>query len=160
EAYQASLKSRFRTKVRSTLREITTSHEVRFRRAQSAMDLKTDLQTLFDLHEKRWESKGVKGVFRNLAKRQFYERIASLFLARGWLAFDFLELDGAAVACQMCFNYRGTQFLLQEGFDPRLSSESVGIALRAMVFKKAIEEGIRHYDFLAGVGRHKTQWQT
>ena len=76
------------------------------------------------------------------------------------MVFDFLELDGLAVACQLCFKYRGTQFLLQDGFDPEFASESVGVALRAMVFKKAIEDGIRHYDFLAGVGRHKTQWQT
>ena len=48
---------------------------------------------------------------------------------------------------------------MQEGFDPEFASESAGVALRAMVFKKAIEDGIRHYDFLAGVGRHKTQWQ-
>jgi CelD/BcsL family acetyltransferase involved in cellulose biosynthesis len=27
-----------------------------------------------------------------------------------------------------------------------------------MVFQKAIKDGIKSYDFLAGVGRHKTQW--
>jgi CelD/BcsL family acetyltransferase involved in cellulose biosynthesis len=87
-----------------------------------------------------------------------YWSFTPLFLSQGWLAFDFLELDGRDVACQMCFRYRDTQFLLQEGFDPQFASESVGIALRALALKKAIENGIRHYDFLAGLGRHKTQW--
>ena len=59
----------------------------------------------------------------------------------------------------MCLQYGDTQFLLQEGFDPQLGDESVGVGLRALVFKKAIESGVKHYDFLAGVGRHKTEWQ-
>jgi CelD/BcsL family acetyltransferase involved in cellulose biosynthesis len=159
EDYLASLKPRFRTKVRSTLRELNSRHQVRLRSIQTETDLKTGLEVLYDLHGQRWESKGSDGVFLNAAKRRFYERFSQLFLTRGWLAFDFLDLNERAVACQLCFRYRGTQFLLQEGFDPKFGSESVGIALRSMVFKQAIEDGIRHYDFLAGVGRHKTQWQ-
>jgi len=156
--YLASLKPRFRTKVRSTLREIHAQHEVRFKRVETQTDLQSRLEILYDLHAKRWESKGAEGVFRKKEKRHFYETFAARFLSQGWLAFDFLELDGNPVACQMCFKYRGTQFLLQEGFDPEFSVESVGIALRTMVLKKAIDEGVRRYDFLAGGGRHKTQW--
>jgi len=159
DEYVASLKPRFRTKVRSTLREISTRYNIGFTTLQSEAELQAGLETLYRLHEQRWESKGADGVFHNPAKRRFYECFSRLFLAQGWLAFDFLHLNGKPVACQMCFRYRGTQFLLQEGFDPQFAPESVGIALRAMVFKKAIEDGIRHYDFLAGLGRHKTQWQ-
>jgi CelD/BcsL family acetyltransferase involved in cellulose biosynthesis len=160
EDYLASLKPRFRTKIRSTLREITAGHEVRFRTVDTEVELTSGLQSLYELHGRRWALKGTEGVFRNSAKRRFYECFTPLFLEQGWLAFDFLELNGAAAACQICFRYRGTQFLLQEGFDPEFADESVGIALRAMTLKKAIEDGIRQYDFLAGLGRHKTQWQT
>jgi CelD/BcsL family acetyltransferase involved in cellulose biosynthesis len=158
DEYLASLKPRFRTKVRSTLRDLMTGNGFRFYRIDNSADLTAGLQTLYDLHGKRWELKGTEGVFRNPKKRRFYEQFTDLFLKRGWLAFDFLELNGRPVACQMCFIYRGTQFLLQEGFDPEFGSDSVGIGLRALVFKRAIEDGLRRYDFLAGIGRHKTQW--
>src|SRR5207253_3380988 len=98
--------------------DITARHEVCLRSVQTETDLKTGLETLYDLHSKRWESKGAEGVFSNPAKRRFYDLFSPLFLAQGWLAFDFLELNGSTVACQMCFRYRGTQFLLQEGFNP------------------------------------------
>jgi CelD/BcsL family acetyltransferase involved in cellulose biosynthesis len=91
-------------------------------------------------------------------KRRFYEHFTRHFLRRGWLAFDFLDVDDRPVACQLCFRYEKALYLLQEGFDPSFGHESVGIALRAMVLKKAIEEGIKSYNFLAGLGRHKTQW--
>jgi CelD/BcsL family acetyltransferase involved in cellulose biosynthesis len=158
DTYLGLLKPRFRTKIRSTLRELDASHQIRFRSVETDQERKAGLQKLFELHGKRWAVKGTGGVFGNSAKRAFYERFTKQFLDRGWLAFDFLEVDDKVVACQMCFRYVDTQFLLQEGFDPEFASESVGIALRALVFKKAIEQGVRQYDFLAGVGRHKTQW--
>jgi len=158
DEYMTSLSPRFRTKIRSTVRKLDESHDVRFYSIESENDLAAGLDTLFDLHSKRWELKKREGVFHNSAKRQFYYSFAPQFLRRGWLSFDFLEIDARVAACQLCFRYNGTQFLLQEGFDPEFGSESVGIALRAKVFRKAIEDGIKRYDFLAGVGRHKTQW--
>ncbi len=158
DEYITSLSPRFRTKIRSTTRKLEEGHDVRFYSIESENDLPAALDTLFDLHSRRWESKNHDGVFLNPAKRRFYNSFAPQFLKRGWLAFDFLEIDSKVVACQLCFRYNGTQFLLQEGFDPEFGAESVGIALRAMVFRKAIEDGIKSYDFLAGVGRHKTQW--
>jgi CelD/BcsL family acetyltransferase involved in cellulose biosynthesis len=158
EDFLASMQPRFRTKVRSTLRELRGSYEVNFRSVDSEDDLPGSLEILFDLHRRRWALKGGEGVFGGSAKRNFYRKFSRRFLKQGWLAFDLLELNGKSVACQMCFRYRGTQYLLQEGFDPEFASESVGIALRALVFQKAIQDGVRQYDFLGGTGRHKTRW--
>jgi CelD/BcsL family acetyltransferase involved in cellulose biosynthesis len=158
DEYVMSLSPRFRTKIRSTLRNLEKIHDLRFYSIENENDLAAALDKLFDLHTKRWELKKSDGVFLSPAKRRFYRSFAPQFLKQGWLAFDFLEIDGRVVACQLCFRYKRNQFLLQEGFDPEFGSESVGIALRAMVFRKAIEDGIKSYDFLAGIGRHKTQW--
>jgi len=158
DEYLLTLSPRFRTKIRSTLRNLEESHDFRFHSIESEKDVAAGLDTLFDLHARRWKEKGQQGVFGNQAKRQFYYSFASQFLRQGWLAFDFLEVAGKTVACQLCFRYKGTQFLLQEGFDPDFGSESVGIALRALVIRKAIHERVSSYDFLAGIGRHKTQW--
>jgi CelD/BcsL family acetyltransferase involved in cellulose biosynthesis len=49
-------------------------------------------------------------------------------------------------------------YLLQEGFDFAFQKENVGNMLRAMVFEQIIGEGMRIYDFLAGVSRHKKTW--
>ncbi len=71
-------------------------------------------------------------------------------MARKWLEFWLLELDGKAVAAQFRFRYRDTFFALQEGFDPAYSTDSVGHALRGYVIRQLIAEGVRRYDFLAG----------
>jgi CelD/BcsL family acetyltransferase involved in cellulose biosynthesis len=159
EDYLACLKPRFRTKLRTTLRRVHEEHRVRFYEIENESDVESGLSKLYELHRKRWHKKGQDGVFLSSEKQRFYRTFSKEFIKRGWLAFHFLELDGRAVACQICFRYNGSLFLLQEGFDPDYENESVGIALRAMVLREAIENGIKHYDFLAGTGRHKAQWE-
>ena len=67
-------------------------------------------------------------------------------------------MDDRVVAQQFCFEHDGTVYLLQEGFDIEFAKQNVGNVLRAMVFERLIAEGVRTYDFLAGVSRHKQSW--
>jgi CelD/BcsL family acetyltransferase involved in cellulose biosynthesis len=156
--YLNQLRPRFRTKVRSTLRRLEGHYGVQLYSVCTEETLNDRLDTFFDLHAKRWRTRGLNGVFIDIDKRRFYRLFASEFLKQDWLAFDFLALNGRTVACQMCLRYKGTEFSLQEAFDPEFGRDSAGIGLRAMVLKNAIEKGICSYDFLVGIGRHKTQW--
>jgi CelD/BcsL family acetyltransferase involved in cellulose biosynthesis len=84
--------------------------------------------------------------------------MARAFVARGWLEFWLLKLDGDPVAAQFAFRYRDTVFSLQEGFDPAYSTDSVGYALRAHAIRQFISEGVRRYDFLGGQSPIKQRW--
>src|SRR5438874_6977959 len=103
DEYMTALSPRFRTKIRSTLRNLQESHDIRFYSIENDNDLTAGLDTLFRLHSKRWKLKEHDGVFVNPTKRRFYYSFAPEFLKRGWLAFDFLDIDGRTVACQLCF---------------------------------------------------------
>lgn len=158
DAYLGSLKPRMRTKVRSLERDLEAAHRVRLLACERSEDAAVRLPSLFDLHERRWALRGGQGVFRGPRKRAFYERLTARLLERGWLQFHSLEADGALVAHQFCMGYRGTVYLLQEGYDPNWEDRGVGNALRALVLRRLIAEGWRRYDFLAGVTEHKRSW--
>jgi CelD/BcsL family acetyltransferase involved in cellulose biosynthesis len=79
-------------------------------------------------------------------------------MARGWLEFWVLELDGVIAAAQFAFRYRDTVFQLQEGNDPNRSSDRVGVVLRGHVLRHLISEGVRTYDFLGGEPGYKARW--
>jgi peptidoglycan/xylan/chitin deacetylase (PgdA/CDA1 family) len=113
---------------------------------------------LFDLHQRRWAEEGKPGVFRSEKKREFYAVLSERLLERGWLAFTWLEFKGQVLACQYGFRYRDTYYQLQEGYESDSGHWNVGIGLRAWCIRKFIAEGVREYDFLGGVGRHKTDW--
>lgn len=158
EDYLKRLKPRMRTKVRSLIRELEARCTVRFDSCRKEDDLPTRLESLFELHNMRWSHEGRRGVFESRDKRRFYQEMASLFLARGWLRFYSLTVDGAYVAHQFCFEYGNRMFLLQEGFDPHRTEAGVGNVLRAYVFRDGIERKVEVYDFLGGVTSHKLSW--
>ena len=158
DEYLRSLKPRMRTKVRSVLREMEGTHHGRYDRCTDPGDLETRLQSLYDLHNLRWEAEGKKGVFHGPDKRAFYALLSRRLLARNWLRFYSLRVGDRYVAHQFCFEYRKRMFLLQEGLDPDWFEHGAGNALRAHVFRDCIERGLEVYDFLGGVTQHKLSW--
>jgi peptidoglycan/xylan/chitin deacetylase (PgdA/CDA1 family)/CelD/BcsL family acetyltransferase involved in cellulose biosynthesis len=158
DEYLGVLKPRFRTKVRSVLRNLEGRPEVKFRFCETVQDVERLLPILFDLHARRWQQEGKPGVFGDPRKREFYRAISPVLLERGWLRFCWLEWNGRVLACQYGFTYDGVYSQLQEGYEPASEHWNVGVGLRAWSIREYLKEGVREYDFLAGVGRHKSDW--
>lgn len=153
-----SLPSRLRTAIRSARRDLNSSHKVEFGMTTEPDELGSALQILYRNHAGRWQAKGESGVFVDGRKRTFYETLSRKLLDAGMLRFFYLRVDGEVIAQQYCFEFGGTVYLLQEGFDIAWSAKNVGNVLRAMVLEFLIDRGSHVYDFLAGVTRHKRHW--
>ena len=158
EAYLARLSRNERWRLVSSSRRLEAKYRVRIRRCSDEADLSHDLDTLFQLHQKRWERHNQRGSFTSQARRTFYCDVAQRFLARRCLEFWLLELEGKPLAAQFGFRYRQTLYSLQEGFDPDYSKDRIGSVLRANVLRQVIPEGVRRYDFLAGNDSGKERW--
>lgn len=158
DSYIGTLRPRFRTKIRAVLRNLENRPEVRFGFCEDAEQVRRMLPILFDLHGRRWAQDGKPGVFGWDQKREFYYALSPLLLERGWLRFSWLEWNGQVLACQYGFTYGGTYFHLQEGYEPAAEHWNVGLGLRAWCIREFLKQGVREYDFLGGVGRHKTDW--
>jgi CelD/BcsL family acetyltransferase involved in cellulose biosynthesis/peptidoglycan/xylan/chitin deacetylase (PgdA/CDA1 family) len=158
EQYLGMLRPRFRTKLRSLLRDLESRPEVRMEFCRTRQDLDRLLPVLFDLHTRRWMQDGKPGVFGWEQKRRFYRELSPALLDRGWLRLSWLEWKGRILACQYGFVYGVVYFQLQEGYEPASEHWHPGIGLRAWSIREFLKEGLREYDFLGGVGRHKTDW--
>ena len=156
--YLGTLRPRFRTKIRSVLRNLEGRPEGRFGFCQNRADLERLLPALFELHTRRWNHDGRPGVFGWDQKRRFYVDLSSRLLDRGTLRFSWLEWNGHVIACQYGFIHGKTYLHLQEGYEPASEHWNVGLGLRAWTIREFLNAGIGEYDFLAGVGRHKTDW--
>ncbi|MBZ5492100.1 MAG: GNAT family N-acetyltransferase [Acidobacteriia bacterium] len=156
--YVSSLDSSFRPLLTRYPRRLQSRFTVKFSRCKDVADLKTRLQTLFDLHQMRWTGRGETGAFAGNERRDFYYRMATAFLQRGWLEFWQLELNGETVGAQFCFRYHDTVSLLQEGFHPKYAAEKIGYALKAYFLEEMIRTGARRYDFLGGDDPYKSKF--
>ncbi len=158
DALLKGLQSRFRGKVRSLLRRIPDESGGVFEKCESKDALPRLLESLFDLHERRWKMKDEPGSFADPARRKFYYEMAEGFLDRGWLRFYSLRLGPRYVAHEFSFEHRGHVYYLQQGFDPDYEKLNVGNALKAWVIRDCVENGSTVYDFLGGAGAFKTKW--
>jgi peptidoglycan/xylan/chitin deacetylase (PgdA/CDA1 family)/CelD/BcsL family acetyltransferase involved in cellulose biosynthesis len=158
EDYLRALQPRFRTKIRSVLRNVESRSEIRFGFCAGMEEAQRLLPALFDLHTRRWARETKPGVFGEEKKRAFYERLSRHLLERQWLRFSYLEWNGQVLACQYGFVYGKTYSQLQEGYEPASEHWNLGVALRAWSIREFLKEGITEYDFLGGINRHKTDW--
>ena len=55
----------------------------------------------------------------------------------------------------MCFDYGNSRFLYNSGYDPSYSALSVGLLLKALSLKNAIDDSMKYFDFLRGDERYK-----
>ena len=158
ELYLKQLSAKERKKFGNLTRRLENIYPVRYRRVSRIQDLDCDLESLFDLHKRRWETIGRSGSFNSPARRRFYRDLAETLLLRNQLEFWLLDLNGRPAAAQFGFRFGTTVYALQEGFDPDFAKDSVGYVLRAHVMRALISEGVRKYDFLGGVSDSKNRW--
>ena len=157
DAFLATLKKRMRTKVRSAMRKATESGaELRWIEEEGEIEPALDL--LFRLHQQRWNEAGEPGSFAGPERRAFYRELAPDLLRRGRLGLAQLVRDGRVLATQIGAVVDETYYQIQEGYDPDLAEERLGIALRGLAIRALIDRGVRSYDFMAGVTRGKTDW--
>jgi peptidoglycan/xylan/chitin deacetylase (PgdA/CDA1 family)/CelD/BcsL family acetyltransferase involved in cellulose biosynthesis len=156
--YLKLLAPRFRTKVRSVLRNLESQPGLRFRFCTDPAELDALLPELFELHRRRWAKESKPGVFQTAEKQRFYRQLSTAVMERGWLCFSVLEWKGRVLACQYGFIYGNRYFQLQEGYNPDCEHWNVGIALRAWSIQEFLQRGLSEYDFMAGTGRHKSDW--
>ena len=160
EEYLKQLSSKERGKVGNRYRHLLNAYKTNFYRCERMEELPGALETLFALHQKRWELKGLPGAFSSADRRLFYYNMAAALLAKDQLELWVLQLNGEPAAAQIGLRYGARVCALQEGFDPGYGSDSVGYVLRAYVLRYCIEHGVREYDFLAGDQDSKQRWGT
>ena len=158
ESYLSSLGPAHRYNVRRRLRNLTKRWRVRFEQVQSESQRSEALQQLIALHCRRWREGGNSDAFHTSTLVAFHEELSRLALEQGWLRLYVLRLDGEPAAALYGFQYHGTFYFYQSGFNLGFRQHSVGLITMGLAIKRAIEEGAKTYDFLRGDEPYKSLW--
>jgi CelD/BcsL family acetyltransferase involved in cellulose biosynthesis len=158
DTYFKQLSSTMRKNFKYHLRRLEKRPNFRIYRCSRQNELLQSLPALFELHQKRWRSNGNPGSFSSEKRRGFYQQLSSVLLSRSWLEFWILEIGGKPIAADYGFRFKNVVYALQAGFDPSEHADSPGFCLKGEMLKALIESGVQQYDFLAGFGENKAQW--
>lgn len=157
EGYLESRSSHLRKRLRWLDRRVQRDHEVSLRRTGDAAELAGDMETLFELHDRRWAGRGGSSMASPRA-RAFHADFAAAALERGWLRLWVMEWDSEPVAAWYGWRLGERYSYYNGGFDPGRSKLSPGMLLLARVIESAFEEGAGEFDFLLGDEAYKARF--
>jgi len=85
----------------------------------------------------------------------FFRSLAVEMADAGLLMLSFLDLNDRPVATTMCFDYRSTVYLYNNGYDRHFGSLSVGFMSKVLSIQESIKRGRKKYNFLRGSEAYK-----
>jgi CelD/BcsL family acetyltransferase involved in cellulose biosynthesis len=159
-AYLAALPSQRRYLITRSLRDFEEWAQGKqvLRRASSRDELEEGRAILAGLHGERWLERRRGGVFASSRFRRFHELMMPRLLDRGALDLWWLEVNRRPVAAVYNFAWDNKVHFYQSGRATDLPKKvRIGIVAHALVMQRAIAEGRREYDFLAGTTQYKMQ---
>ncbi len=142
------------SKLRRLYRRFVDRLEIR----ENDPDIERQVEELFELHQKLWQSRGEPGSFADPRKREFYRLVARRFLKQGKLNLFTMRIDDRPVASLIGFVAGRRFYYLQSGFDPEWKKYSVGTTLFYRILQTLRSRGITSVDFLRGDEKYKFLW--
>jgi CelD/BcsL family acetyltransferase involved in cellulose biosynthesis len=156
-----SLSPNLRYDLRRNLRRLEKDgFRVNFADYSDSQAFSKGMRSFFELHQKRWISKGFSGVYAEEKTRNFALDIAKSFSQKGWLGLYLLELSDKPVSALYGFKYKSKFYSYLSGFDPAYRRYSVGKLLLSHAINECIKEGLTEFDFMCGGEEYKDRWNT
>ena len=152
EGYLAGLTKKDRHELRRKLRRLYSAGDVRYHVSAECDGFPNDLEEFLGLLE---NSRADKAAFMTPKMRGFFRNTLSGLAEIGVVRLSFLEVDGERVSSTVCFDYDNRYFLYNSGYNTEYSYLSVGLLLKALCLKAAIEEGKTEFNFLRGAEPYK-----
>jgi CelD/BcsL family acetyltransferase involved in cellulose biosynthesis len=126
--------------------------------ARTLDELAEGKRVLRSLHAERWAADGRRGAFESNRFSAFHDHAMAELFARGALELSWLSVGAEPVAAlynivhdrKVFFYQCGRKMTVPKGVRP-------GIVVQAHAIRRAIDQGLREYDFLPGTQQYKMQ---
>ncbi len=160
EEYLLRLGKSTRKKLGQWERRLRREHKVEIKNYDDIGSVEEAMKTFFDLHQKRFQSIGLPGLFANKTFQNFHLEVARRFAERRWLRLYFLTVDDNPISADYAFSYRNRLYDYLSGFDPKYSRYGAGNLSTKHLVRISIEEGLKEFDLMRGDHPYKIHWST
>ena len=147
DGYLMQLNGKQRHEVRRKIRRLETGGPYGYRMASLDQDLDRDAGIFLDLFRKNRQD---KAEFMDDVMEDYFKDLIKALADLGILRLGILEVNNKPSASVLCFDYQGTRYLYNSGYDQTYDDLSVGILSKVFSIQDAIDKGMRCFDFLKG----------
>ena len=159
DVYQAGLSKSHRKQMRRLETRYLDTGRAVLRATDSDADFDPAMETLIDLHQRRWQAQGEPGCFASPRFEAFHRQIGRRLLQQGLLRLYRLELDGRPIAADYGFTGGGLLYAYQGGVEPEALEDEPGRLMNVASLRRAMQEGLRGVDFLRGDEPYKAHFR-
>jgi CelD/BcsL family acetyltransferase involved in cellulose biosynthesis len=153
DSYLAQLGKKHRHEIRRKLRRVEERDgAISWTIAADGPELAAAFEGFLELHRL---SGAAKAEFMTPAMEAFFRGLLPAFAGTGRLEIATLSVAGAPAAAYLSFRAGDSLLLYNSGYDPAFADIGAGFALLVYRIRRAIEQGLRHIDFLRGDERYK-----
>jgi CelD/BcsL family acetyltransferase involved in cellulose biosynthesis len=153
----ALLSGNLRSQIRRTMKAYAEVGELTLEAAQGPAEALAYLDRLIELHQARWESRGLPGAFASTWFTDFHRRLVQQEADTGRLQLLRLRAGDQDVAYLYSFVYQGRVCFYQSGLNYELGGKHgrPGYAAHVLAINLNARLGLAVYDFLVGDARYK-----
>ena len=148
-----------RNRLRRADKNYFQSGKVQSHQVQQSEEVAQFFGILVNLHQGRWQRRGLPGCFASPAFQAFHREIAARFFAEGRVTLSWLEMDGTPLAAEYRLHGDRIMCAYQCGIDPDRLDVQPGELANMAAIKNAISRGQNAYDFLRGDEPYKAHWR-
>ncbi|MGB9809054.1 MAG: GNAT family N-acetyltransferase [Caldanaerobacter sp.] len=158
EEYLESLEGKFRRNLNYEIRRFFKDYDASFTVVKDYDMVGKAMDTLIELHQKRWRKRHMPGVFYSKRIRDFHKDVAKDMFLKGELSLFELKDGAKTVASLLTYHIGNVRYYYIGGYDIEYGKRSVGNITLGLSIKQSIEEGDEIFDFLRGDEEYKKNW--
>lgn len=152
DEFLAGLTGKERHEVRRKIRRLEHAARVGVRVMEEPQAVECAMPVFLDLMRR---SRAEKEVFMTPEMAAFFRALTAAMAEVGLVKLFFLDLDNRPAAAALCFDYHGTVYLYNSGYDPQSRWLSAGLLNKVFSIRESIKHGRKKYDFLKGAETYK-----
>jgi CelD/BcsL family acetyltransferase involved in cellulose biosynthesis len=153
------LSKQHRNRLRRADRTYIQSGLVQSHPVNSPTDFERAFEVLVDLHQRRWNSRGLPGCFSLPRFKAFHREISELFVNTGRAMLTWMEYEGKPLSAEYRLLGGRVMYAYQSGVDPDRLDIQPGELANMGAIRAAIEQNYASYDFLRGDEEYKSRWR-
>lgn len=157
-SFLKDLSANMRYNLRRRNRQVFELLGAKVTQCEEKSDIAPFLDSIFDMHLKRWNLRGGSDGFSTPQVHAFHQAVAIELFNKGWLRLYLLEIEHKPVAGIYGMEYKDTFYFYQSGMLPEWERYSVGMVLLGQTIKDSISRQLTTYDFLHGTENYKFNW--
>jgi len=154
EEYLRALSGKERHEIQRKLRRLESAGRITYRVVEEKEDVRSAMDTFISLFRSNATE---KAGFMYPVKESFFRALAEALAEARILRLSFLDIDNTPASATLCFDYRSTVNIYNNGYNERYKSLSVGLLSKVFSIRHSIELGRKKYDFLKGDEPYKVR---